>query len=332
MAEESENNGAPEVADSRQTPPAGPAISDEPGLAASVPPADEPDSPDSTASQADQQAVRVPGTNWLGLPGRARLLVNDRELISITDNWFTQERRRFNLKDIRAVVARRLPGWMAFNLFLMFVVIVMGLVGVDMENYWILAVAGLFLAVFFLNILPGPTCSCYVWTAVTTASLPAVGRIAGFRKMIRALRPGIETVQGVLTDEDIAAATAGEPAGAGVSVYRRPRCRMGFHYLAYLAMFTQSSLGFALIGNNRIDAIVTLGLIQFLFISVALSRQTSTDAGPVLIALTWLSLLWTCAGPITMLWETNWINFIGTCLLAIAGLLACYAYTTSESK
>lgn len=285
-----------------------------------------------TETLSDQPAVRVPGTNWLPLPGRAMLFMNDKELINVTDDWFTQEQRRFNLKDIRAIVARRLPGWTILNVFLMFVILIFFLIGTGTENYWIVGVSGLFLFILFLNILPGPTCSCHIWTAVSTARLPAVVRVAGFRKMIRSLRPRIEAIQGVLTDEEFAAATAGAPTESAASIYRQPRCRLGVHYLSYFMMTVQSLLGFVLLEYQLIWLIMILVLAQFIFISIALSRQAGTDVGVGLTTLMWLTLLWTIIGPLTMMAETNWANFIGSATLAVGGLLACYSYTMSARQ
>jgi hypothetical protein len=52
---------------------------------------------------------------------------------------------------------------------------------------------------FLLELAAGPTCACYLRTAVQFESLPSLFRMRKAQKAIELLRRRIENVQGVLT-------------------------------------------------------------------------------------------------------------------------------------
>ena len=54
-----------------------------------------------------------------------------------------------------------------------------------------------------VNLIKGPTCNCYLRTAVQIKELPSLSRLKRARKVLARLRPLITAAQGALTPEEI---------------------------------------------------------------------------------------------------------------------------------
>ncbi|HUC84500.1 MAG TPA: hypothetical protein VL970_04835, partial [Candidatus Acidoferrales bacterium] len=66
-------------------------------------------------------------------------------------------------------------------------------------------VNGFCLFLFFMNLLLGLTCRCFVRTAVQTEALPSLCRLRRARKVLARIRPLIAVAQGELTPEEVSA-------------------------------------------------------------------------------------------------------------------------------
>ncbi len=148
------------------------------------------------------------------LPGRSGSLVAyyriyraADHLLSVTAQGFSESYRRFYYRDIQAIIVHRTIFGKVFT------GIFAGLLGIT-ALFWILlfmtpgsldigyVITNSILTAFFgipllINFWLGPTCRCYVKTAVQTERLYAVGRVRTAQKFLARLRPLILEAQAV---------------------------------------------------------------------------------------------------------------------------------------
>ena len=82
-------------------------------------------------------------------------------------------------------------------------------VKISSERSFGLAFAGFFALLLISNVILGPTCVCYIRTAVQTERLGSVTRIPAARRLLKRIRPLIEGVQGSLSQQEFALRTRG---------------------------------------------------------------------------------------------------------------------------
>ena len=155
---------------------------------------------------------KLPGRG-LGWSGFARIWIAEEHLLEVNSLLVSERYRRFFLRDISALVIRRTKVGLAWNI----VHGVLGLGGALLAGglWWgsatadqgvqevlqVLAVmtsplAALFLVLFSINLLLGPTCRCHLQT--TTAgwhALTAPTRLGPARRFLARLAPLIEAAQ-----------------------------------------------------------------------------------------------------------------------------------------
>jgi len=131
-------------------------------------------------------------------------------VLSVSGAGFSEEYKRFYLKDIQAIVIRRTSAWEVVN----------GIFGGLTALFLLLTVLGAFLGwsvaamvvdAFFMflfsvpllvNLVAGPTCVCEIRTAVQTERLYCLSRMRKALRVTRELRAEIEALQGALAPED----------------------------------------------------------------------------------------------------------------------------------
>ena len=148
------------------------------------------------------------------LPGRAaglgeasRLFLADDHLLLVSATGFSESYRRFYLRDIQSITARRTVTWelgngaCGFILFWMIIGLVSSNAGAEAFGWGI--ATGFLLALLLFNIFRGPTCVCEIHTAVQSRRLGSVNRMRAARKLLARLRPKIEAAQGPLDIEEL---------------------------------------------------------------------------------------------------------------------------------
>jgi len=119
---------------------------------------------------------------------------------------WTESCKRFYYSDIQAIIIQETSASTVYTVLLAWFMAILGLIGllllgklVDWGASWaILAFGGgelLLLAWLVGNWLLGPSCACFIRTAVQTERLCAVKRIRTARKVVATLRPLIEQAQ-----------------------------------------------------------------------------------------------------------------------------------------
>jgi len=149
---------------------------------------------------------RLPGRG-AGFGETSRLYLADDHLLLVTATGFTENYRRFYLRDIQAITARKTVtgavtnGIVGFILFWM----VVGLLNASswFELFVWSAVVGFFFVLLLVNILLGPTCLCEIHTAVQSRRLGSVNRLRTARKLLARLRPVLEAAQGAVPVEEL---------------------------------------------------------------------------------------------------------------------------------
>jgi hypothetical protein len=133
---------------------------------------------------------------------RCRLYLGHDHVLSLETKGFTESYRRFYFPDIQAIVTIKTRKWNRLNVILPLVTsllfILTMLVGAGPGKIALAAVGIIFLAVFLQNLLRGPTCDCYIMTAVQKEQLPSLGRVRTANKVIAMLSRSVEAVQGTL--------------------------------------------------------------------------------------------------------------------------------------
>jgi hypothetical protein len=162
---------------------------------------------------------RLPGKGVAAFQ-HVRLYQGADHLLQIASTGYSESYRRFYFRDIQAITIQKSNLGKILNGIFGFLIAVFGLPAFDMSlgpaiGMW--SIAGFFALLLISNIILGPTCVCYVRTAVQTERLNAVTRIGTACRLLRRIRPLIEAVQGPLSQQEFALRlrSSGSTPGAG---------------------------------------------------------------------------------------------------------------------
>src|SRR3989442_14511991 len=148
---------------------------------------------------------RMPGRGMANLQ-HARLFRGADHLLQISSTGYSEIYRRFYFRDIQAITIQKTHWGKMWNGIWGFFVALFGLPSVDMSGTPAIimgSIAGFFGCFLIGNLIFGPTCACYVRTAVQTERLAPVTRIRTARRFLRRIRTLIEPVQGAMSREEL---------------------------------------------------------------------------------------------------------------------------------
>ena len=149
--------------------------------------------------------------------GNSSLWLGPDHLLCIDSSGFTENYKRFQFRDIQAVIVRKTDGYKYASLVLGILGLILAVFALATDSSVARIVLFSFAAFFWLclvvNLLFGPTTLCYLQTAVQTEWLP-IGRLRKARKVLNVLRPLIASAQGDLASDEIARRFSGTPAPA----------------------------------------------------------------------------------------------------------------------
>jgi hypothetical protein len=172
---------------------------------------------------------RLPGHRLLSMAGKQTLWLGDDHVLSVASTGYTEQYRRFFLRDITTIVVERTKRWMIWSIVLGSVAGVFALLalatngiggGSDASAVVVLLVVFVVPSLFALvvNLLRGPTCSVRIQTHVQTSEVGAVGRLRAADKLLAELAPLILAAQPVTpppppeTSVEETSSTPAEPA------------------------------------------------------------------------------------------------------------------------
>ena len=138
---------------------------------------------------------------------RVRLYAGPDHFLQVTSNGFTESYQRFFFQDIQAITLYQTIEGKVWNYLLGglagFFVLIASVAG---PEAWLplLSIAAFWLVIIAINVILGPTCGCYIKTAVQTQKLPGLRRVRRARKVISGhIRPLIHQAQGEISSEEI---------------------------------------------------------------------------------------------------------------------------------
>jgi hypothetical protein len=239
------------------------------------------------------------------LGSRCRLYLAVDHVLSVDNNGFSEEYKRFYFSDILAITTckdRRWAGWM---LVLPFLTLFSGAgalwAGRGTGAVFLMAFCGVFLLCLLLHIVRGPTCICDIMTAVQKERLPSLNRVRTARKVIRLLEEGIARVQGTIGPEEFAARLEAEPVAVPSPLSTRPAEGQGLrhyggtaHGFAFSLLALDGFVGvWSLIHHHRILALVSIFLTMAysLFIVIALAKQQGSNLPRRVRRTAWVSVV-----------------------------------------
>jgi hypothetical protein len=157
-----------------------------------------------------RSAVGGRGRITLTFTSRQSLWLAKDHLLSIRSNRFIEEYRRFYFRDIQAITLRRTRRRAIWNLALsLALLVVLASFLSDSRPVlsanlwpWYLLFAILSLPLLINNVR-GPTCTCYIRTAVQMEELPSMNRVRKVSRILERIRPLIAEAQGELTAEQL---------------------------------------------------------------------------------------------------------------------------------
>jgi len=160
-------------------------------------------------ARIEEEYVRLPGRRYTSLSfTRNSLWLGKDHLLHVINRGYTEEYKRFDYRDIQAVLLRATPAGTIIS-------VVLGVIaGINVallalgRFVWSwdrialipLAISSAFwVFCFLIELAAGSTCSCHLRTAVQYEPLPSLFRIRKAHRAIDLLRARIENVQGVLS-------------------------------------------------------------------------------------------------------------------------------------
>ena len=144
--------------------------------------------------------------------GYSQLWLGRSHILLVESTHYTENYRRFALKDIQAIVVTTLPPRTVVQVVFLTgaVLVTLGVFFVDsIVTKGLIGFAGLVAVItVVVDIARGQHCRCYLQTAVSRELLVPVSRMRQARRLLGLLQPPMDAVQGVLTEEDAGQAVA----------------------------------------------------------------------------------------------------------------------------
>ena len=156
-----------------------------------------------------QRLTRTLAQHGVVSSGRSSLWLGQDHLLRIDSSGYTENYRRFFLRDIQAVIIRKTLGMqirvLVYGVFALFWVLC-ALSTSDpiwLGIWW--SLTGLFLIFLTINLILGPCCAFHIKTAVQNEAIPSIHRLRKARQILDRLRPLLAAAQGQLSPEEILA-------------------------------------------------------------------------------------------------------------------------------
>jgi hypothetical protein len=265
----------------------------------------------------------VPGvgrSSNAALSARHRLWLAPDHLLSVCNQGYFEDYKRFYFRDIQAITLRQTCRGLVISGLLGTVALAFGAVALygqmkawDGVGVWVLAGhATAFLLFLLINMAMGPTCVCTLRTAVQTERLYSLIRVRKALRALRLIREAVDAVQGTLSPEGVEAYAAQAAAGgtpttarshqgalrpeAGIKPYQSRAHAVLFSVLLFdmyhslLQFVWQSKILYAL------SIMIMLALVGSLI--VAAIRQSGTGLPRGLKITTWWGMGYVCVSQV----------------------------------
>ena len=165
-------------------------------------------------SESTYQKLPGQGRTW---GGRARIWQGGDHLLLVLTQGYVEHYRRFFFKDIHGIILRRTHTGKTWNAIWGGVLAFFGLLALvvddDAGRVVLACMAAPFAVGLVINLILGPTCACYIRTAVQTERVPAISRLRAAEQFLTRIEPLAIAAQGELQTEQSASELALLQAG-----------------------------------------------------------------------------------------------------------------------
>jgi hypothetical protein len=150
-------------------------------------------------STTENNYVKLPGVGHQ-IGSYTRLYRGGDHLLQVSSVTFSENYKRFFYRDIQAFTIVRTQTWFIIIGLMALAALVFTAAGLgagdDVGSIVLGSLAALFLLLGLIVALRGPSCDCYVRTAVQTEKLPSLNRVRRAEKILAGLAPLIAAAQG----------------------------------------------------------------------------------------------------------------------------------------
>lgn len=133
--------------------------------------------------------ARTWGTLWLAKD----------HVLSVDTHPFSEDYRRFYFRDIQAFAIAKTRRGAVWNVIIALLTVPWLLLAMNVDEPVAITIflltAGIFALLLGINAWRGPTCTCYLMTAVHKETLPSLDRVKKAKKVLQILREHIEKAQ-----------------------------------------------------------------------------------------------------------------------------------------
>ncbi len=171
---------------------------------------------------ADKEYSRLTRTSSGGFAiiksSRTSLWLGTDHLLCVDSTGYTENYKRFYFRDIQAIIIRQTEAWKIWGLAFASICALFGLFTLLSSDMTARIVLGCVAAIFFIGLLfavvPGPSATCHLRTAVQTELLGSANRLRRARRVLERLRPLIAQAQGELSQQELATMNTETPLPA----------------------------------------------------------------------------------------------------------------------
>ncbi len=156
-------------------------------------------------AKKQQKYKRLPGKKR-GLFGYNTLWLGPDHMLAVVDRVFSEDYKRFYYRDIQAVTIRKIENFKIVAIILAAVSSLFVLFTFFFKEPWSIffgVMSGVCFFGLIIYLIAGPSCECYIKTAVQIEKLPSLFRLKTYEKAMNLLRPKIEEAQGTMPVETI---------------------------------------------------------------------------------------------------------------------------------
>jgi hypothetical protein len=256
-------------------------------------------------TKTEKKYWRMPGKKKKFI-GRDTLWAASDHLLFVDSSGFGETYRRFYYKDIKSLMVAKTKTGFYKALF----VFVCGLVFSALSLYYALddmhpafIIFGIIGGIFWLYLLAcligGPSCECWIVTAVQKEKLTPCQRLRPTLKMVDTIKEQIEKIQGKLDPDNLESLQPGgnlEPfTSSSVKPDAKPLQRVGkaWHTSLFAGLLVMAALIVWTLYYRPYPLFILRTLVFSaigIFTIIALVRQTGSDFSSMLKNLTWACL------------------------------------------